>query len=55
MLKVQISTFLKRKCPLKKAQMSYQKAQMSFAVAIVGYFDGKFLISLTLSWDQSWN
>ena len=29
--KAKVSSSLKRKCPFKKAQMSYQKAQMSFA------------------------
>jgi hypothetical protein len=29
--KAQVPSSLKRKCPFKKAQMSYQKAQMSFA------------------------
>jgi acid stress-induced BolA-like protein IbaG/YrbA len=33
--KTQVSSSLKHKCPFKKAQMSYQKVQMSFASSYI--------------------
>jgi hypothetical protein len=47
--KAQVPSSLKRKCPFKKAQMSYQKAQMSFADLNIKTLTGRITIPFSAS------